>query len=545
MHDPAHRSGTTDSRRRLESRKLRLRFAWPTVRRLSARDLWSTSLLLLLLTFTGCAPGGDPEHLAIAGPFEFTSQEPARDGYVYTRLQVAETLVDVANSGRLVPGLAVFWSVSEDQLHWRFTLRDGVRFHDGTALTAAAATNALRQAQERSVVLRKAPITAISAAGPLELRIDLDRPFALLPAALTHYSTLIAAPASYRPDGYVQWLFGTGPYQIVAVDPPHRIEVERFSGFNRGQPSIVRISYLTGHRAESRTLQVLAGQTDLVYTLDPASLDPLRRSPGVDVHEQIIPRTLQLKVNAGHPFLKDVRARRALSLALDRHGLATHVLRTPGVGAGQVIPPLFEHWHLPEIEVPSRDINEAESLLKRLGWTRGDDSVLMRKGQRFALTLMTYADRPELVVLATAIQAQLADVGIAINVAVENSGSIPLGHATGTLDLALVARNYGTVGDPLGTVLSDFGGVGGGDWGAMNWDNRPILPLLAELQRVSDPAQRHRLARQLAQTLHEELPVIPVLYYVQHTAVASRVSGFAFDPFERNYQVASMRLLQP
>lgn len=502
-------------------------------------------LWLLLIALTGCTPGGDPEHLAIAGPFEFTSQEPARDGYVYTRLQVAETLVGVSTAGELIPELAERWSVSEDQLRWRFTLRDGVTFHDGTELSAAAAAHALRQALARSVVLRKAPITAIEATGRRDLLISLSRPFSLLPAALTHYSTLIAAPASYRADGYIEQLFGTGPYRIVAVDPPHRIEVERHAGHDRGQAHIQRVSYLTGHRAESRTLQVLAGQTDLVYTLDPASLDPLRRSPGVRVHEQIIPRTLQLKVNSGHPYLDDVRARRALSLALDRDGLANHVLRTPGTAAGQLVPPLFELWHLPELEAPGRDLGTARSLLNGLGWKRGADGILTRDGERFALTLMTYADRPELVVLATAIQAQLAELGIAITVAVENSGSIPLGHASGTLELALMARNYGTLGDPLGTVLSDFGGAGGGDWGAMNWDNAAILPALAALQKDIDPAQRQRLVRQLARVLHDELPVIPVLYYVQHTAVAERVSGFAFDPFERSYGVAAMRLSQP
>ena len=504
-----------------------------------------TLAVLLLLACIGCAPGGDPAHLAIAGPFEFTSQEPARDGYIYTRLQVGETLVDVAGDGSLEAGLAAAWSVSEDQLRWRFTLREGVQFHDGSTLTAAAAANALRQARARSIVLRGAPITSITPVTDRQLQIDLTAPFALLPSALTHYSTLIAAPASYRADGYVQHLYGTGPYRIVAVDPPHRIEVQRFEAYHGERATIERVSYLTGHRAESRTLQVLAGQTDLVYTLDPASLDPLRRSPGVAVHEQIIPRTLQLKVNAGHPFLADLRARKALSLALDREGLARHVARTPGAEAAQIIPPIFDNWYLPAVDVPAQDLAMAGRLLRALGWEADAEGVLHREGKRFELSLMTYADRPELVVLATAIQAQLREVGIIINVAVENSGSIPLGHSTGTLELALMARNYGTLGDPFGTILADFGGDGGGDWGAMNWDNSAVLSLLAALQKIQAPEERKALSLELAQLIHEDLPVIPVLYYLQHTAVADRVQGFSFDPFERTYRVNVMTLAKP
>jgi peptide/nickel transport system substrate-binding protein len=499
----------------------------------------------LTLALTACAPGGDPEHLAIAGPFEFTSQEPGRDGYVFTRMQVAETLVDVAGDGRLVPGLATSWRAHHGGEAWTFDLRRDVAFHDRTLLDATAAANALSVARQRSVVLREAPIRSIEAVGTHELRIDLERPWALLPAALSHYSTLIAAPASYRDDGYVMRLLGTGPYRIAEIDPPHRLVVERFDGYRGPEPSIARASYLTGHRAESRALQVLSGQTDLVYTLDPSSLDPLRRSPGVRVDERLIPRTLQIKLNSAHPFLADVRARRALSLAIDRRGLAARVLRTPGTEAEQLVPPMFAAWHLPEAEVEARDLDRARDLVRALGWVPGPDGVLVRDGRRCELELMTYADRPELVVLATAIQAQWRELGVDVTVAVENSGSIPLGHATGSLEAALMARNYGTIGDPLGIVLADFGGEGGGDWGAMNWDNTEVLPHLAALQTETDPGARAAHARAVAAVLHREVPVLPVLYYVQHTAVAERVRGFSFDPFERNYHIASMELSTP
>lgn len=501
--------------------------------------------LLLAGTLAGCAPGGRPDHLAIAGPFEFTSQEPARDGYVYARLQVGETLVDVAEDGTLIPGLASAWTVSPDGLTWRFTLLTGVSFHDGSPLNAAAAANALRIAAERSVVLRDAPLTAIEAPGDEVLQITLERPYALLPAALSHFSALILAPASFREDGYVERLYGTGPYMIRKVDPPHRLEVERFAGYRGPAPAIASASYLTGHRAESRVLQVASGQTDLVYTLDPSSLQMLKRDPNVTVHERPIPRTLQLKLNAGHPFLSDVRARRAVSLAIDRTQLAERVVRAPGTEAEQLLPPMLSDWHLPDRALIGRDLARARGLLGDLGWQPGDDAILVRDGQRFALRLMTYADRPELVLLATAVQAQLRELGVEVNVSVENSGSIPLGHVDGTLEMALVARNYATIADPLGVVLADFGGEGGGDWGAMNWDNSAVLPALERLRVTTDAQVRRRLAREVSTVLAQELPVIPLLYYVQQTAVSARVRGFSFDPFERSYRIAAMSLAAP
>lgn len=515
--------------------------SFPQRRGRASKPFWLCLAGLFLLS--ACAPGGDPNHLTIAGPFEFTSQEPARDGYVFQRLQVAETLTEIAEDGQLAPGLARSWQVSEDGLVWRFILQSGVRFHDGTQLDARTTVDSLRAALPRSASLADAPIVDLRAKDADTVEIRLSRPWALLPAALSHYSAVVLAPASYDGDGYVTRMLGTGPYRIEHIEPPHHLEVVRTPAATHAR--IDRVSYLTGHRAESRTLQVLSGQTDLVYTLDPSSLDPLRRSPGVSVHEQLIPRTLQIKVNAGDPRLSDVRARQALSLALDRTGLAETVLRMPGTAAHQVFPPLFDHWHLPDLPAPERDLPRARALLAELGWTPGSDEILVREGQRFELSLMTYADRPELVQLATAIQAQWRELGVAVSVDVENSGSIPLGHTTGTLELALMARNYGSFGDPLGTVRKDFGGNGGGDWGAMNWDNSAILPRLAKLEAETDPLARRALARQVAQVIHAELPVIPVLYYVQQTAVSDRVRGFSFDPFERSYRIAEMELVAP
>jgi len=94
----------------------------------------------------------------------------------------------------------------------------------------------------------------------------------------------------------------------------------------------------------------------------------------------------------------------------------------------------------------------------------------------------------------------------------------------------------------LNVFLADFAGANGGEWGAMNWDNRGVIPLLEELAGTSD-ADRHReLAQQVSTTLAAELPVIPILFYTQQTAVNTRVANFSFDPFERSFRIAAMEL---
>lgn len=496
--------------------------------------------LLMALMLVACSPNQDPDRLTLGGPFEFTSQDPSRDGFIYTRLQVAQTLLEVDDYGQLLPGLAEHWQVDADGLSWHFQLRQGVRFHDGTALDAETAAHALRIALAKPGVIRPAPITEFIAESPTRLVVRLSSPYSPLGAVMAHYSTAILAPGSYGPKGEVSWMQGTGPYRMEHFDPPHRVGVVRFDDY-WGTPAIIeRAVYLTGHRAESRALQVMAGQTDIIYTLDPASLERLRRRDDVALHSATLPRTLQIKLNAGHPFLAERAAREALSLALDRDGIARRILRVPGGEANQLIPPSLGDWHLDRLSPIPRDLPRARELLAGLGWRMAGDGVLQRAGERFALRLITYADRPELFVVATAIQAQLREIGVALEVSVVNSSDIPAGHHDGSLQLALVARNYANVADPLSLLQADYGDGGNGDWGAMGWHNAELPVLLQALQAEPDAARYRQGSRRVAAILARELPVIPVLFYTQQTAVSGRVRGFTFDPYERNYRIAEM-----
>lgn len=499
-------------------------------------------IVLIALLLGGCSPNQDPEVLTLGGPFEFTSQDPSRDGFVYTRLQVAETLLDVDAQGRLQPGLARHWEVSEDALVWRFELTEGVRFHDGSTLDAAAVVQALEIARRKPGVIRNVPIAELVAETPLRVAVRLSRPYNPLGAVLAHYTTAILSPGSYLADGNVEQMQGTGPYRVARFDPPHRLEVARFDDY-RGQPaSIPRAVYLTGHRAESRALQVMAGQTDIIYTLDPASLDLLRRQPDVRVHSDPIPRTIQIKLNAGHPLLADREARQAISLALDREGIANRIIRVPGSEANQLLPPSLGAWHRDDLPPIRQDQARARALLAELGWQPGADGILQRDGQPFALNLITYADRPELFVVATALQAQLREIGIAVEASVVNSSGIPAGHHDGSLQMALVARNYGNVADPLSLLQADYGDGENGDWGAMGWDGEALPRLLLAQQGERDPDRYRARAEEVAQLLADEMPVIPVLFYTQQTAVSARVEGFSFDPYERNYRISEMSL---
>lgn len=476
--------------------------------------------------------------LAVTAPWEVSSLDPARHGYVFTRLQIAETLVDVDKAGGLIPGLAERWQVDAAGVVWTLALRPGVVFHDGTPMTAEAVVASLRTAAAKPGPLSSVPLDSIAAVGDA-VEIRLKEPFAPLLATLAGTASQILAPSSYGPDGIVTQVIGTGPFKLQEVKPPQSLSAVRFDRYWGKPAGVEKMTYLASGRGETRAMMAESGDADVVYTLDPASRQRLQRNPAVTVQALPLPRTVSVKLNAGDPALSDLRVRRALALAVDRGGIATGLLREPGSAAGQMFPPGTGDWTLPEGLPLRADLQQAAALLTEAGWAPGADGLRYRDGKPLTLTLRTFPDRPELPVIATALQAQWRQIGVDVAVSVGNSSDIPAGHRDGTLQMGLMARSFGLVPDPLVTALQDFG-PGGGDWGAMNWSSAAMEQALATLKRGADPASAVALRQTVSRILLAEVPVIPVSWYQQTVAVSKRVSGLTLDPYERSYRLSEV-----
>jgi len=404
--------------------------------------------------------------IKVAAPWEVSSTDPATDGYIFQRMGILETLVDTDENGTLAAGLATEWSTSDDGLSWRFSLREA-SFHDGSELSADVAVVALERAFLQPGPLSKAPIKNIEADGG-DLVVNLDSPYSILPAVLAHSSTVIPASNSFDAEGKSQSAVGTGPFKVEEITLPQLIKGSRFENYWGEPAKLSTVTYLATKRAETRALMAESGDADLVFTLDPSGYQGLGQVDAVKTDAIAIPRVMLLKANTTHPKLS-APIRKALSLAIDREGIAAGIVRFPESGATQLFPPSLSQWHDPTLPALTYDPETAKAMLAELGWKPGDDGILEKDGERLSLSLRTFPDRPELPLVATALQDQWRSIGIELEVSVSNFSEIPAGHQDGTLELALFARNYGTTADPTGTVQEDFG-AGGGDWGSMNWD---------------------------------------------------------------------------
>lgn len=494
---------------------------------------------LAVLSMTGLATA---RPLKVVGPWEIAGIDPAQSGYVFSRMQVAETLLSVDAGGTLISGLAASWSASEDGLSWRFRLREGARFHDATPVTAAIVAETLRKVHGGAGVFSQVPIVAIEADGS-EIVIRLSKPFAALPAYLVNFSTIILAPSSFGPAGKVERIVGSGPYRVKGLTPPLAMQLEAAPGWTGEKPGIAEVEYQAVGQGETRALMAESGDADLVFSMLPVSVERLKRNPNLDVRIATIPRTRLLKLNAASPLFSDVRVRRAISAALDREGIAKVILRNPVLAATQLFPKALAGWHAPDLPPLKRDLVAARALLAEAGWTPGIDGILEKDGKPFSFTLLTYASWPELPPIATAIQAQLRRVGIDAKVSVGNSSEIPARHKDGTLEMGLVSRLYSIVPDAIGTLRDDYK-AGGSDWGATGWANDELNALVEAMGATSDPATRAPMQMRAIEILQSELPSIPVTWSELAIVANKRITGVRVDPLEVNYGLAAIRWAQ-
>lgn len=474
------------------------------------------------------------DELIVVAPFEITSNDPAKSGSVFLNMGIAETLVDTDNSGALSAGLAKSWTANDSFTEWTFVLQDNIQFHDSTPLTADAVIGSLKVALTKPTALEQAKIKDISKVDDKTVKFSLEKPLNALPAYLAHYSTIILAPKAFDDKGEVVELIGTGAYQAVKIEPPQKLEQTAFDGYWGQKATIKKVTYLANSRSETRALLVQSKPNHLVYNLNASSMAQLTEDTNINAQSKSIARTIQFKVNGKHPFLGDKTVRQILSRAIDRQGIAIAVNKQEIGVAEELLPPIFGDWQIGAKSVKP-DYPALKEELKSAGYGYDDQGNLLGKdGKAIKLTLKTFSDRPELPVIATAMQSQFKELGIDLEVAVNNSSDIPASHQNGTLELALYARNYGLVPNPSGILAEDFRPQGN-DWGVMNWQNEELTKAFEALNKSTDESEQKALKQKISQIIHDERPIIPVLYYQQNVASHKTLKGVELDPFERSF----------
>ena len=241
-------------------------------------------------------------------------------------------LTEVGADGALVPQMAESWEASADASTWTFSLRKGVAFHSGKALTAEdviASLNHHRGEETKSAAAPIVkPITNLTAPDDHTVVIELDGGNADFPFILSDYHLCIG-PAT---DGKVDWATGDGcgAFKIETFEPGVQAKLSRNDNHWRGA-NFDAIEMLALVDPTARTSALIQGKVDAIDRIDLKTVDLLKGAPTVDVHSVAGTQHYTFAMSCNKPPFEDVNVRLALKHGINREQLVDKILRGYGV----------------------------------------------------------------------------------------------------------------------------------------------------------------------------------------------------------------------
>jgi peptide/nickel transport system substrate-binding protein len=368
-----------------------------------------------LVLATACRPASDhnssasqPKRLLIGfaeGDNTNQDQGPAQ----LKRTLTLEGLTQVGIDGRATPKIAENWEWEDNGRRLRVHLRKNVIFHNGTHLNASlAATTLLTAARLQSNLFlypALADILAIKPDGEYDLVIDVRRLSTFLPEDLEVPLNLAQTSTTDE----TEQIIGAGAYQIVS-DSDSEIRLHRFAQYYPGPPTIEDVTIQSKPTMRTAWAGLLRGELDMVTSVPPDAVQFIRNEQ-IRIYDFPRRYVLLLGFNERYKPLQSSAVRRALNMAVDRDALVKTVLH--GSATAAIGPFWPKHWaYDASMRAPGFDPHGAERLLDESGFPVRIDRNLDLAPARFRFTCLIPEGYVVLEDLALAIQKQLYDIGV-------------------------------------------------------------------------------------------------------------------------------------
>ncbi len=443
------------------------------------------------------------------------------------KAHIAETLLRMGEDYRLEPLLAAGWK-QVDANTWEFTLRDGVKFHDGAALTAADVAWALERVLGNNPRAKELTnIASLKAADERTLQVVTAKPNLLLPEALAGADFCILSPASYNDKGEFVRPIGTGAFKFASWEQASgQVTVEKNPDYWGPAAGLDKMVFRPIPDANTRALALEKGEIDFTFDLPYGEIERLQKVPGVKVELYPEPRIYRLEMNMSRAPFGDLKVREALNYAIDRAGIVKSVLH--GCGEATIGP--FMHdtpWCNEAVENMYRyDPEKARSLLGEAGWVDKDgDGIREKNGKPFSITIMTWASRPGMPPMAEALQAQFKEVGIKAQVQILEYGAIYDRVKQGDWDMVLASFQ---TSDPQKYLAGVYGSKGSQN--VAKYKNKQVDSLIDKAAATADPDERYGIYREIQTIVTKDTPVVNIACYRMAVGMRDYVKGFKFNP---------------
>lgn len=440
---------------------------------------------------------------------------------------IYEPLVRRDKDLKLEPALATSWENPSPTV-WRFHLRSGVKFQDGSPFTADDVLFSLKRIQAETSAMR-APMSMVKLARKVDdLTVDFEtaNPDPILPQEVTNFLVMskawcdahgAAEPVQLgKADNYaVHNAMGTGPYKLVSREPDRRTVVEKNPAWWDKLPGNVdHVEFDVIASASTRVAALLSGEEDMIYTVPPQDMKRIAAAPGLRLIQHPELRTIYLgfdltrdelpssDVKGKNPF-KDVRVRQAFSLAIDEDLIASKVM----LGLAH---PTWLMWgpgvngYDPKLDVrPKPDLAKAKQLMAEAGYPNGFKVAFDCPNDRYVMDEQ----------ICTAISSMLARIGVKIDLLAQTKAKyfakiLAPKYDTDFYLLGWTPATY-DAHNPLYSLLGTRAG-GRGEVNVSGYSNPALDDLIEKIGVETDRTKRDGLIDDAARVLQHDLPTIPL-----------------------------------
>lgn len=443
----------------------------------------------------------DPHHTTAYASFEVLEN-------------VYDTLVQPGADLTMEPALATSWTTSADQLTWTFTLRAGVTFHNGRALTADDVVYSLERIRDPKEAAgpsyRLANVNTITAKDPATVEITVKAPTPNLLTLIGGYKGMAIVPREIVDDGSIDTKpVGTGPFVFDSFNPGQGVVlIKNASYWQPGLPKLDRIELTTIPDPAVQLTSLTAGEVDWIDKVPPAELTALAgsaevtlgRTPGSDYH--------YFALNQARKPFDDVRVRRAIAMAIDRESIAKAATFGAGTPNQTAIPKGNAWYH--EFAPFTGDLDAAKALLAEAGV------------EDLAIDFLVTSDFPETVTQAQVIESQLKAVGISVKITSVDFSTWLDKQGKGEFD-AFMLSWIGNI-DPDEFYYAQHHSTGTFNFQKNN--NAELDALLDKARTEIDSAARKALYDQVAEMVVNEASYIYLYNPDNVDAWSTKVSGF-------------------
>lgn len=364
-----------------------------------------SSLFIASVLIAGTADAGIiriAHDVGYAGAESLDPISPSR--FFYANQMLYSRLVRQGEGGLPSADIATQWKASADAKTWTFDLRKGVKFHDGSDLTAADVKYTLERIKDPKIDSPVAAVLGVIASvdvvNDYQVRINLASPHADLPLLLMDYRVRLIPENSG--DNIAKTGIGSGPFMLEELDAEGTTVLKANPHYWEGKPAAEGMEIIGIPDSQARVQAMLAGQLDMEDSVIAQQKQLFANNPNFALQSIATGEWRALTFRTDTKPYDDARVRKALRLAVDRKGMMKLV---SGKNAGTVTcnhPVWSGDQYRTEINC-EQNIDEAKRLLKEAGYTNGID-----------VTISAADNEPEWIRMIEVYQQQAAKAGIRV-----------------------------------------------------------------------------------------------------------------------------------